>query len=148
MAKETTSSAGSTPAASTTSTPTTGTRPKRERKRMKVESTMAKIWKADKVGDVLEGTYLGMEMVKGKGKRGMFRSYHIEKEDGERVRLASAMLNTKMNQVPKGTYIWLTFKGDFETDNGPSPDYEVEVEDGTELTDPLQETGSVQEATV
>ena len=119
--------------------------PTRQRKRQKVESMMAKPWKPEKEGDCLEGIYHGTEIVPGKGKRKPFKSYHIEKPDGERVRIASAMLNTKLNQVPKGTYVWLTYLGMFKTENGDSPDYEVEVEDGTELLDPLQGDGSVHE---
>lgn len=73
----------------------------------------------------------------GKGKRKEFLSYHIEQPDGEMVRVASAMLNSKMNQVKRGTYIWLEYKGEFETDNGKSPDYELTLEDGATLIDPL-----------
>jgi len=123
---------------------------KRARKRQKVESMMAKPWKPENEGDCLEGIYHGMEMVPGKGKRKPFKSYHIEVgkdgvPTGERVRVASAMLNSKLNQVPKGTYVWLTYVGDFKTENGDSPDYEVEVEDGTDLLDPLQGDGTVHE---
>lgn len=120
----------------------------RQRKRQSVKSMMAAPWKPENEGDCLEGIYHGVETVKGKGKRGDFKSYHIEKPDGERVRVASAMLNTKMNQIPKGSYVWLTYKGMFETSNGESPDYDVDVEDGTELIDPLQGDGSVTEARV
>lgn len=118
------------------------TAPKRERKREEVKSMMAMPWKPEKEGDCLEGTYLGMEMVKGKGKRRDFPSYHIQQDNGERVRIASAMLNTKLNQVPKGTYVWLTYVGEFKTDNGNSSDYKVDVEQGTELIDPLEHGGS------
>lgn len=102
-----------------------------------VESNMAKPWKPKKKGDELQGTYKGAETVPGKGKRPDFLSYHIEQDDGETVRVASAMLNTKMNQVPRGTYLWLKFVGMFETDNGESADYELTLEEGTELIDPL-----------
>lgn len=122
--------------------------PTRQRKRQTVESMMAKPWKPEAEGDCLEGTYLGSEMVKGKGKRPSFKSYHIEKPDGERVRIASAMLNSKLNQIPKGAYVWLTFIGMFQTDNGNSPDYQVDVEEGTELIDPLQGDGSVRDDTI
>lgn len=125
---------------------TTAQKPKRQRKRQTVESTMAAPWKPEKVGDCLEGFYRGSEMVPGKGNRKPFKSYHIETEDGERRRVASAMLKTKLNQIPKGAYVWLTYTGMFDTDNGPSPDYNVEVEDGTDLVDPLQADGSVDEA--
>lgn len=121
------------------------TPPKRERKRQKVESMMARPWKPEAKGDCLEGIYQGMEIVPGKGKRKAFPSYHIERPDGERVRVASAMLNTKLNQVPKGAYVWLTYLGMFTTQNGDSPDYEVETEEGTELIDPLQGNGDVRE---
>lgn len=111
--------------------------PKARKRGGKVESTMAKPWKPENVGDCLEGTYEGSEMVSGKGSRGDFASYHVRKVDGERVRVASAMLNSKMNQVPKGTYIWLTYVGDFETSNGKSPDYDLECEEGTRMIDPF-----------
>lgn len=129
-----------------TTAPATAQKPKRERKRQTVESTMAEPWKPEKVGDCIEGFYRGAEMVPGKGSRKPFKSYHIETESGERRRVASAMLNTKMNQIPKGAYVWLTYKGMFESQNGKSPDYDVDVEDGTELIDPLQADGSVEEA--
>jgi len=140
------SSAGQTGAPS--QAPITGQSPPRQRKRKAVESMMAAPWKPENVGDCLEGTFHGMEKVPGKGKRDSFKSYHIEQPDGTRVRVASAMLNTKLNQVPKGTYVWLTYKGLFQTSNGNSPDYDVEVEEGTDLFDPLQESGSVDEARV
>lgn len=130
-----------------TKTAASGQKPaKRQRKRQTVDSTMAEPWKPEKVGDCLEGFYRGAEMVAGKGSRRPFKSYHIETEDGEKRRVASAMLNTKMNQIPKGAYVWLTYKGMFESRNGESPDYDVEVEDGTDLIDPLQADGSVDEA--
>lgn len=125
---------------------TTAQKPKRQRKRTTVQSMMAEPWKPENVGDCIEGFYRGAETVPGKGSRKPFKSYHIETEDGERRRVASAMLNSKMNQIPKGAYVWLTFKGMFESQNGQSPDYDVEVEDGTDLIDPLQADGSVDEA--
>lgn len=129
-------------------TVTAGQKPKRQRKRQAVQSMMAEPWKPENVGDCIEGFYRGHEMVPGKGSRKPFKSYHLETEDGERRRVASAMLNTKMNQIPKGAYVWLTYKGMFESTNGPSADYDVDVEDGTELIDPLKSDGSVEEAHV
>ncbi len=112
-----------------------------KRKRGKaVESTMAKPWKPENVGDCLAGIYEGAETVTGKGSRDDFQSYHILQDDGERVRLASAMLTTKMNQVPRGTYVWLTYTGPFKSKNGTSDDYDVECEDGTEMIDPFADT--------
>jgi len=107
------------------------------KKGAQVESNMAKPWKPKKEGDELQGIYRGVEVVDGKGKRDPFNSYHIEMDDGETVRLTSAMLKSKLNQVKRGTYIWLKYVGIFTTDNGPSPDYEVTLEDGAELIDTL-----------
>jgi len=119
-----------------------------------VESNMSKPWKPKKEGEEISGIYRGFEIVDGKGKREPFPSYHIQLAGdlqlndanktvipaGEKVRVASAMLKTKLNQVPRGTFIWLKFVGMFKTDNGDSPDYEVTLEEGAELIDPLAET--------
>lgn len=115
------------------------------KKGKRVESMMAAPWKPEAVGDCLEGIYQGVEIVPGKGSRKPFPSYHILRPDGERVRIASAMLNTKLNQIKKGTYVWLTYKGMYECKNGKSPDYEVVPEEGAELIDPLQGDGDVHE---
>lgn len=110
----------------------------------KVDSGVAEVWKPESEGEQLAGTYLGSEKVKAKGNRDPFDSYHFvtdpdeENPKGVRYRVASAMLNNKMRRIPKGTFCWLTYVGKFETENGLSNDFEVEVEAGTELMDPLE----------
>jgi hypothetical protein len=100
-------------------------------------------WKPTKKGEILEGTYLGAKLmppdVGGKGQA--FFSFHFRKPpdkehpDGERVCVASAMLNSKMNQVPKGTYCWLTYLGKVTVGKGESNSFDLELEEGAEILD-------------
>jgi len=117
--------------------------PARARKRKAVDSSMAKPWNPETKGDSIEGTYLGREKVRGKGSRRDFWSYHFETTDG-RVRVSSAMLNSKMNQIPPGAYCWVTYTGKFLTGNGESKNFDVDVEDGTDLLDPLNTPGAAE----
>jgi hypothetical protein len=117
----------------------------RERQRQSVETSFAEAWTPEKEGDLIEGIYRGSDIVKAKGRS--FVSYKIQDEKTGKIRgVASAMLRTKMNQIPKGTYIWVTFKGMTDTENGPSRDYDVEVEKGTNLIDPFGQEGDLNEA--
>lgn len=109
------------------------------RKRATVESSFAAPWIPTNPGDCLEGIYMGQDEVPaGKGRH--FTSYKIrtEGEEGKLYGVSSAMLKTKMNQIPKGAFLWVTFKGMIETENGASRDYNVEVEHGTKMVDPFQ----------
>jgi len=108
------------------------------RKRATVESSFATPWIPANPGDCLEGIYQGQDEVPaGKGRH--FTSYKIrtEGDDAKLYGVSSAMLKTKMNQIPKGAYIWVTFKGMIETENGASRDYNVEIEQGTKMVDPF-----------
>lgn len=107
----------------------------KERQRQEVKSSFAKPWKPEQVGDEMEGTYQGSEMVT-HGKR-TFESYKILTDGGELLGVSSAMLATKFNQVPVGAYVWVKFVGEVETNNGTSRDYHVDVEKGTELVNPF-----------
>lgn len=104
-----------------------------------VNSSMAEAWKPEKVGDSIVGQYRGMEMVPGPGNRKPFASFHFTLEDGTLRGIASAMLVTKMNQIPRGAWVQLTYTGLFESKNGKSPDYDVVPEEGTVLLDPIAE---------
>ncbi len=104
------------------------------RKRQKVEGGFPDPWKPKKPGDVLEGHYLGADMVTAKGRT--FRSYRIKPEGAEKpMAVAGAMLQTSLERVPIGSYVWITFKGEIVTDNGTAKDFEVETEEGIKLLD-------------
>lgn len=104
-------------------------------KRKTVESTFAGKWKPVNAGDELEGTYLGVETVKGKRSE-PFNAYHLQDGDGKRWSIAGAHLDSIMSQIPANTYIWVTFEGEQDTANGSMMLFKVDVEEGVELKSP------------
>jgi hypothetical protein len=105
----------------------------------KVESTFADKWDPSEAGELLEGRYLGYE--EAKGNRGeAFTVYHLQIPDGKRVSVAGAHLDSIMHQIPKGTYVWITFKGKQRLPNGNTMHlFDVEPEEGTRLLDPMKQ---------
>lgn len=108
------------------------------RERQSVESAYAKPWTDFQPGDMIEGTYLGFTMVPSKRKdQKPFKSYNIKNDKGEYIGVSGAMVGSKLSRVPTGTYVWITFKGMTETNNGEAKDFNVECEKGTKLLDPV-----------
>jgi len=105
------------------------------RERQSVEGTFADAWKPTQVGQVLEGFYLGSQDAK--GDRGPFKAYHIKTEDGQRMSVSGAGLNTIMPQIPRKTYVWITYQGTEKQKKGDMKVFAVECEKGTKLLDPM-----------
>ena len=109
-----------------------------ERQRQTVDSAYADPWKPEKEGEVLEGFYLGFTKVPSPRKeQGPFKSYNVKTEGGEYRGISGAIVGSKLQRVPKGTYIWVTYKGKIKTNQGMAKDFDVECEAGTKLLDPV-----------
>lgn len=80
-------------------------------------------------GSKLEGVYVKKEIFS--GKFGTTEKYIIEKSDGEKLGVfSSASLENQFKNVPEGSYIWITYKGEETSKNGrPVKVYEVEYDD-------------------
>ena len=111
------------------------TKPKRARRA--VESTFADKWEPQNEGDVLEGTFIGVDTAPGKRRGETFTVYHIQDDDGKRWSASGAHLESFMKQIPRGTYVWITFEGTKKVSNGDMNLYKVDVEEGVELKDVL-----------
>lgn len=111
----------------------------RPRRGQKVESTFADKWDPVNVGDELEGRYLGHETAQ--GNRGEpFEVYHIQTADGKRWSCAGAHLDSIMPQIPKLTYVWITYDGKQKLPNGNTMHmYTVTPEAGTKLIDVMKQ---------
>jgi hypothetical protein len=107
------------------------------RKRAKVESTFAEKWTPERIGDCLEGVYLGFEDAPGR-KGEAFSAYQIQTASGERKSLAGAHLDSFMPQVPRGSYVWITYEGKRDLKNGQMMLFNVEVEEGVKLLDVMK----------
>lgn len=106
-------------------------------KRKKVESTFADKWDPANVGDVLQGTYVGAEVVAAKRKGEVFTVYHLVDDDGKTWSIAGAYLKGIMKQIPRKAYIFVTFTGIQEMDSGNKMNmFDVEVGENVELVDP------------
>lgn len=81
------------------------------------------------VGATLEGVYLKKETFT--GKYGNTEKYIIEREDGEKFGVySSASLERQFSNVPEGSFVWVTFKGEETSKNGrPVKVYEVDYDD-------------------
>lgn len=114
----------------------------KERKRGRVvESDFCDPWEPGE-GEVLEGTYIGVDNVPTKrGDKESFKSYRIRVDGQEKpVGVSGAFLESKMRRIKLGTYLWITYKGKVQTNNGPAKDYEVEIEEGAQLLDMRADT--------
>ncbi len=121
----------------TTPTGNASNAPKRGRR---VESTFADKWDPINAGDALEGRYMGSEWAPGKDHGEMFRVYHIVGEDQKRWSIAGAHLDSIMPQIPRGTYVWVTYEGEEMLRNrNKMKKFGVELEEGVKLIDTYAE---------
>lgn len=103
----------------------------------KVESTFADPWTPQNPGDVLLGVYVGSEMAPGRKKEEFFRVWKIRAEDGKAWSIAGAQLESIMRQIPRNTYVRVTFQGKTTVASGNEMRlFEVECAEDTELRDP------------
>ena len=91
---------------------------------------MAKTWNKNlEVGATLEGVYLKRETYQ--GQYGETAKYIIEDKDGEKWAVfASASLGNQFTNIPEGSYVWITYKGEEQTKGGrPVKVYAVDYDD-------------------
>lgn len=106
------------------------------KKTMKVEGTFADSWKPEE-GDAttITGVYLGMQ--KAESETGPFNAYHIKCNDGRRLSVAGAGLDTIMPQIPRKTEVTIAYGGKERKGKGMMKMYDVQVPEGTVLLDPF-----------
>lgn len=106
-------------------------------KGQEVNSAYGEPWKPKEAGEAIEGYYLGYTKVPSPRKgQGPFKSYNIKTEAGDFIGVSGAMIGSKLVRVPPGSYVWITFNGMIETNNGQAKDYSLVVEKGIKLLDP------------
>lgn len=87
-------------------------------------------WNKDlTAGAALEGRYIKKEIIN--TQFGESEKYVIETDDGKKMGVFStASLARQFNNVPEGSYVWITYKGEETSKNGrPVKVYEVEYDD-------------------
>lgn len=91
---------------------------------------ITKTWNRDlKAGDQIEGVYLKKEIYE--GNYGATEKYIVETSDGEKYGVfSSASLANQFKNVPEGSYVWITYKGEETSKSGrPVKVFEVEYDD-------------------
>ena len=91
---------------------------------------MTTTWNKDLTpGATIEGKYIKQETFK--GQYGDTVKYIIETPAGEKMGVfSSASLFNQFKNVPEGSYVWITYKGEETSKNGrPVKVYEVEYDD-------------------
>lgn len=91
---------------------------------------MTKTWNKDlEPGATIEGKYIKKETYD--GQYGRTEKYVIETGDGEKFGVfSSASLANQFKNVPEGSYVWITYKGEETSKNGrPVKVYEVDYDD-------------------
>lgn len=117
----------------------TATAPKK-REFKKVESTFADPWVPENKGDQLEGLYVGTEEAPGKKRGELFRVWKIKDANGKAWSISGAQLKSIMKQIPRNTYVQVTYLGTEETRDGNKMKlFDVAAEAGTQLRDPYEE---------
>lgn len=93
-----------------------------------IENT--KIWNKDLTpGATLEGEFIKIETFE--GKYGHTEKYVVKDANGEMMGVySSSSLSRQFNNIPEGSYVWITYKGEETSKNGRSVKvYEVEYDD-------------------
>lgn len=91
---------------------------------------MTKTWNKDlEPGATIEGKYIKKETYD--GNYGRTEKYVIETKEGEKFGVfSSASLANQFMNVPEGSYVWITYKGEETSKNGrPVKVYEVDYDD-------------------
>lgn len=91
---------------------------------------MTTTWNKDlTAGATLEGIYVKKETFE--GQYGKAEKYVIKTKGGEMMGVfSSASLANQFKNVPEGSYVWITYKGEETSKNGrPVKVYEVEYDD-------------------
>lgn len=91
---------------------------------------ITKTWNKDlEPGATIEGKYIKKEIYD--GNYGRTEKYVIETKEGEKYGVfSSASLANQFKNVPEGSYVWITYKGEETSKNGrPVKVYEVDYDD-------------------
>ena len=91
---------------------------------------ITKTWNKDlEPGASIEGKYIKKETYD--GNYGKTEKYVIETKEGEKYGVfSSASLSNQFKNVPEGSYVWITYKGEETSKNGrPVKVYEVDYDD-------------------
>lgn len=91
---------------------------------------ITKTWNKDlEPGATIEGKYIKKETYD--GNYGRTEKYVIETKEGEKYGVfSSASLANQFKNVPEGSYVWITYKGEETSKNGrPVKVYEVDYDD-------------------
>lgn len=90
-----------------------------------------KIWNtkgALQPGDQIEGYFVAKREIT--TKFGAAEIYDVDLKSGEKISImGSAAIKNRMNRVPVSSYVWVTYKGKVDTDNGAMNDYEIDYDD-------------------
>lgn len=96
-----------------------------------IESTTT--WNKDlQPGATLEGRFIKTEIIDSKfGSNQKSNKYIIETDDGTKMGVfGTASLNRQFKNVPEGSYVWITYKGEETSSNGrPVKVFDVEYDD-------------------
>lgn len=87
-------------------------------------------WNKDlEIGAEIEGVYIKKETIK--TQFGESEKYVIETKDGKKMGIfSSASLSRQFANVPEGSYVWVTYKGEETSKNGrPVKSYSVDYDD-------------------
>lgn len=105
-----------------------------------VESSFAEVWAPKVPGESVTGIYVKVEQIPAKNKPAgeTFPSYRLKPMNGGKaVGVSGAMLSSKMDQVPVGTAVKITYLGLEKTGKGnAAKQFKVQVPRGIELLDP------------
>ncbi len=101
----------------------------------KVETTFADSWKPETEGEEITGLYLGSQ--KAVGDTGPFTAYHIKCNDGRRLSVSGAGLDTIMAQIPRKTEVTIKYFGKEKKGKGMMRVYDVQVPEDVVLIDPF-----------
>lgn len=91
---------------------------------------MTDIWNKDlEAGATIEGRYIKKEKIT--TQFGESEKYIIETAEGKKMGVFStASLTRQFNNVPEGSYVWITYKGEETSKNGrPVKVYDVDYDD-------------------
>ena len=115
----------------------------RKKSSEEVKSNFPVPFKPEREGEFVEGKYLGFNVVDdGRGKD--FKSHKLKPDDSdEMIGVSGALLDQKMERIPKGAYVWITYEGEMKTKNGTAKQFKVECEEGTKLLSEDQIDGVV-----
>lgn len=114
-----------------------------ERKFQEVKADFGTPWKPEKKGDILEGKYMGFDVIPSqRGQSKSFKSFRIKPDGSNEVYgVAGATLERKLFQVPKGTFVRITYQGQITTANGQAHDFKIECEQGVKLLEHVSSDG-------